>query len=78
MTADQIIAIERALAIERYTNLCAGNSIGLSVALGLNEKDIILISSIMNSKIIHKHINDNIENTIKSIKRSRNKYHFIN
>lgn len=73
----QIIEIERELAMERYITLVTSNAIGLGVALDLNNETIQQkIADIAHSNIL-KRIDENKDRISKSIKRARDKLHFI-
>ncbi len=77
LTPDQIIEIERTLAIERYVNLCVGNAIGLGVSLNLNDEEIAGKLPELITGYIETAIQADDGRLAKSIQRARTRLHFI-
>lgn len=77
LTPDQIIEIERALAIERYANLCVGNAIDLGVSLNLNDEDIARELPELISGYVMTAIQADDGRLAKSVQRARTRLHFI-
>ncbi len=77
LTPDQIIEIERSLAIERYINLCVGNAIGLGVSLNLNDKQISEKLPELVASYVESAIQADEERLAKSINRARTRLHFV-
>lgn len=73
----QIVEIERELAQERYGKLISSNAIGLGVALGLNNEDIQNELANLVSSSVTRMIKDDRVRISKSIKRARERLHFI-
>ncbi len=77
LTPDQIVQITREQAISQYSNLCGGNGIGLSIASGLSDEEIIdQLPSLLADKIRTLFEND-MKKAEKSIKRTRARLHFV-
>ncbi len=77
LTPDQIVEIERALAIERYVKLCFGNSIGLGISLKLDDEEIAVELPKLVAGYVETAIQTDDERLAKSIERARTRLHFI-
>jgi len=74
---NQIVEIERALAVERHAKLCVGNAIGLGVALGLNDDEIADKLPELVADCAATAIRSDVRRLVKSIQRARTRLHFI-
>ena len=77
LTPDQIVEIERSLAIDRYSDLCVGNAIGLGVSMNLNNKEIIKELPNLATGYIENKIKSDGERIAKSIQRARDRLQFV-
>ncbi len=76
LTPDQIREISREQAIDQYRNLITGNSIGLSISLGMSDDEIHEQLPQMIADQIQKAFEDNGKRMAKSIRRTRDRLHF--
>jgi hypothetical protein len=77
LTPDQAVEIMRDLAVERYTNLCFGNAIGLGISLKLNDEEIFSELPDLVSEHVASAMHADDQRLAKSIQRARSKLHFI-
>lgn len=77
LTPDQIVEIERALAIERYVNLCVGNGIGLGVSLKLGNEEFARELPGLVAGHMAAAIQADDRRLTKSIQRAQARLHFV-
>lgn len=77
LTPDQITEIERGIAIDRYAKLCTGNAIGLGIAQGFSDEDLITrLAEIVTCEIDTQleHDRDRVE---AAVRKARSRLHFL-
>lgn len=78
LTPDQIIKITHEQAINQYTNLCVGNGIGLGIASGLSDEEMTDKLPALIADSLRKAFEQDSKRTEKSIRRGRERLHFVN
>lgn len=77
LTPDQIARFECDIAVQWYTNLCVGNAIGLAIATGLTDAEILNGLPGLVSDCIKTAIQDDDRRLSKSVRRARSRLHFL-
>lgn len=77
LTPDQIVQITREQAIDRYSNLCIGNSIGLGIASGLNDEEMVTTLPALIADQSCALLKQDSKRMGKAIRRARKRLHFI-
>lgn len=77
LTPDQVLEIEREVALQRYGSNVMGNAIGLCVALGMEDAEIIEALSQVAAEYAATAIRADGDKVIKAIQRTRERLHFV-
>ena len=77
LTPGQVLQIEREVALQRYAALVVGNAIGLCVAEGMEDKDIIEALPQLTADYAAKAIRADADRMAKAIRRTRERLYFV-
>ncbi len=77
LTPDQIVEITREQAITQYSNLIGGNGVGLGVASGLTDEEIIELLPSLVADNTQSLIENDKKKVEKSIRRTKARLHFV-
>lgn len=78
LTPDQIVEITREQAMIQYSNLCGGNGIGLGVASGLTDEEIVEQLPSLLAENTRTLLEKDTRRMVKSVRRTRARLHFLN
>lgn len=77
LTPGQVLEIEREVALQRYAALVVGNAIGLCVALGMKDAEIIEALPQMAAEHAAAAIHADADKVVKATLRTRERLHFV-